>query len=199
MSRPPRRRWWPARPTRCLSKTPTCSRDGAWWSRRRRQCRVYAVQLAVQAGAQVIATGRSRDLDRIRALGAAEVVSADDVPPSASRAGPTRRRHRGGRGAGSGFRLVAAWRHPPVGSCRTRSRPCDKPRGASRFILVAVTTDKLRRLAALFEEDRLRTNIGREFRLSDARLAHRLMEDGGGPPRKLVLVPDRPDPSKGAQ
>ncbi len=40
----------------------------------------YAVQLAALAGAHVIATGRHNDLERIRALGAADVVAAGEPP-----------------------------------------------------------------------------------------------------------------------
>lgn len=158
----------------------------------------YAVQLAALAGAQVIATGRSRDLDRIRALGAADVVSADDTPPSHLAGGADLVIDTvGGAAQAQAFEWLR-----PGGTLLSAVAEPDRDRAVragvqARFILVKVTADKLRRLASLFEDRRLKTNVGREFSLSDARLAHRIMEDGGGPPGKLVLVPDGPIPAGG--
>ena len=42
----------------------------------------YAVQLAAFVGAQVIATGRAGDLDRIKTLGASEAIGSDEQIPA---------------------------------------------------------------------------------------------------------------------
>jgi NADPH:quinone reductase-like Zn-dependent oxidoreductase len=42
----------------------------------------FVVQLAAAAGLKVVATGRPRDADRLRALGAAEVVDHTSAPPA---------------------------------------------------------------------------------------------------------------------
>jgi NADPH:quinone reductase-like Zn-dependent oxidoreductase len=155
----------------------------------------YAVQLAVLAGAQVIATGRRNDLERIRALGAAAVVPADEPPPPelASRADLVVDTVGGGV-----LDQAFDWLRPGGTLLSAVAEP-DRVRAArhgseARFILVKVTTDRLRHLASLFDTGRLKAKIGREFKLSEARLAHRLME-AGAPAGKIVLLPDPPKPA----
>lgn len=153
----------------------------------------YAVQLAALAGAHVVATGRQSDLDRIRALGAAEVVAAGERTPSHLASGADLVLDAAG---GAALDQAFDWLRPG-GTLLSAVREPDRERAArhgsdARFILVKVTTDRLRQLASLFETSRLRAKVGREFKLSEARLAHRLMEEGA-PPGKLVLLPDQPD------
>lgn len=155
----------------------------------------YAVQLAALAGANVVATGRSGDLDRIRALGAAEVIRGDrPPPPKLSGCADLVVDTVGGAALAEAFELVR-----PGGMILSAVGEPDQKlasrRGVrSRFVLVAVTAGKLIRLATLFDEGRLKASVARTLRLSEAREAHRLM-DGGAPPGKLVLVPDSPDSS----
>ena len=56
-------------------------------------------------------------------------------------------------------------------------------------MLVNVTTSKLRQLADFFATRQLRTQVGHVFKLSEARLAHAMLESGQAPPGKLILVP----------
>jgi NADPH:quinone reductase-like Zn-dependent oxidoreductase len=59
----------------------------------------------------------------------------------------------------------------------------------AQFILVDVTTADLRHLAGLFETQQLRPRVGEVLRLSEARIAHRMLEDRGHRAGKIVLVP----------
>ena len=60
---------------------------------------------------------------------------------------------------------------------------------SARFILVAVSTAALRRLTALFDAGTLRTHVGEVLKLSEARLAHRMLGGEKHRPGKIILVP----------
>lgn len=150
----------------------------------------YAVQLAALAGVTVVATGRARDLDRIRRLGATEAVAAGEPVPAQLAASADAVIDTVG---GSALAEAFDWLRPG-GALLSAVTPPDQAAAArhgvrAQFILVAVTTEKLQRLAALFETGRLRPNVGQELSLTDARLAHRMLEDGTNPQGKMVLVP----------
>jgi NADPH:quinone reductase-like Zn-dependent oxidoreductase len=150
----------------------------------------YAVQLAALAGARVIATGRAGDLDRIRALGAGEAIVADAPLPAglAAQADVVIDTVGGTALAGAldwlrdGGALLSAVAEPDHAAAARRQI-------RAQFILVAVTSAKLKSLADQFEARRLRTNTIEVLSLSQAREAHRMVEQGHRPPGKIVLVP----------
>ncbi len=150
----------------------------------------YAVQLALLGGAHVVATGRPHDLDRIRALGAHQVVSGDQpAPPDLRGKADLVVDTVGGPALAQAF----DWLRPGGALLSAVAQP-DAAEAAkhgvrAQFILVAVTTDKLRRLASLFDGGGLKPNVCRTFALSDAGLAHRALEEKSGPPGKIVLLP----------
>jgi NADPH:quinone reductase-like Zn-dependent oxidoreductase len=150
----------------------------------------YAVQLAALLGAEVIATGRADDLDRIKTLGAGEAIGSDEQIPArlVAQADLVIDTVGGAALAGAldwlrdGGVLLSAVAEPDRnGAARRNIR--------AEFVLVAVTSAKLTWLAAQFEAKRLRVNAIEEVTLSDARIAHRKLEEHHRPPGKIVLVP----------
>lgn len=151
----------------------------------------YAVQLAAFVGAQVIATGRAGDLDRIKTLGASEAIGSDEQIPARLVAqadlvidtvgGPAL------LGALDWLRdggvLLSAVAEPDRNAAALRNIRAE-------FVLVAVTSAKLTWLAGQFEAKRMRVNAIEEVALSDARIAHRKLEEHHRPPGKIVLVPE---------
>jgi NADPH:quinone reductase-like Zn-dependent oxidoreductase len=148
----------------------------------------YAVQLASQAGLQVIATASAGDLYYVQSLGAATVIDYQ----------------------GERFEALA----PKVdivldmvgGETRARSVGIIKPGGIlvsvvseplpaadtlgdirAVFFLVEVTTERLDRLRELFDAGRLVTRVGTVLPLDQARTAHEML--GGAPhkPGKILL------------
>ncbi|CAN5424954.1 NADP-dependent oxidoreductase [soil metagenome] len=151
----------------------------------------YAVQLAVLAGARVVATGRAGDLDRIKALGASEAIAADAALPTglAAQADVVIDTVGGTALAGAldwlrdGGALLSAVAEPDHAAATRRQI-------RAQFVLVAVTSAKLKSLAEQFEAHRLRTNAVEVLGLSEAREAHRMLEDHRRP-GKIVLVPQQ--------
>ena len=155
----------------------------------------YAVRLAVLAGARVIATARASQVDELRTPGTVEVVVGGGSPPAdyMGQADVVIDTVGGSALAGAfdwlraGGVLVSAVEEPdPAGAARRGVR--------ARFMLVAVTTDRLRRLATLFDAGQIRPRIGQVLPLEDARLAHGMLEAGAAPSGKLVLLPKRRQP-----
>jgi NADPH:quinone reductase-like Zn-dependent oxidoreductase len=152
----------------------------------------YAVELAAQAGLIVFATASSADVDYVRGLGAALVVDykngslADIVP------------------------LVDIVLDMVGGSARDASLPQIKPGGIlvsivsdiaptpapnfrGIFFLVEVTSQRLRRLADLFDSGRLKANVGSDLPLEAVRLSHEMLGGAPQPRGKIVLrVADLP-------
>lgn len=149
----------------------------------------YAVQLALLAGAQVVATGRTHELDRIAAMGAVAVHAGAAVPA----------RFLGAADAVidtvGGVALVEAFAWLRTGGVLVSSAAepdqelARRHKVRAQFMLVAVTTNKLVQLADLFSTEDLQARIGEVLALSDARRAHAMIETGTAPPGKLVLVP----------
>ena len=139
---------------------------------------------------QVIATGRSGDLDRIKTLGAGEAIGADEQIPArlVAQADLVIDTVGGAALAGAldwlrdGGVLLSAVAEPDRNAAAGRNIRAE-------FVLVAVTSAKLTWLAGQFEAKRLRVNAIEEVALSDARIAHRKLEEHHRPPGKIVLVP----------
>jgi NADPH:quinone reductase-like Zn-dependent oxidoreductase len=149
----------------------------------------YAVQLAKAAGVHVTATVRAHDVDYVRSLGAEVVIDVQSA-----------RFEEHARDIDAVIDLVG-------GDMQARSYEVMKP-GAilvsavsapdqtaaarhgvkGRFFLVAVTTDRLNRIAALIESGELRTRVGVQLPLAAVQQAHEML-DGlrSHPGGKIVL------------
>ena len=150
----------------------------------------YAVQLGQQAGARIIATASPRGFDLLRSWGVETIVAAGEPTPShlvaqadvvidtvgaAALAEAFTWSRRGGT-------LISAVAEPDQEFARRHGV-------RAQFMLVAVNTAELNRLAGLFEAGKLRARVGETRGLAEARLAHRTLESGKGRPGKIVLVP----------
>ncbi|UYY58172.1 NADP-dependent oxidoreductase [Sphingomonas sp. S2-65] len=149
----------------------------------------YAVQLALLAGAQVVAIGRAHELDRIAATGAVAVEAGTAIPERFMGAADAVIDTVGGDSLADAFAwlrtggvLVSSVAEPDQELAR-------RHKVRAQFMLVAVTTHKLIQLADLFAAGDLQARVGAVLELSDARRAHAMIEAGTAPPGKLVLVP----------
>lgn len=151
---------------------------------------VYAVQLAALLGGQVTATGRDRDADFVRQLGAAEFVStvAPAVPPEFDVVIDTI----GGTVLAGSYSLLR-----PGGRLVTLGSPPDAERARSAgvhamFFVVSPDAGELAYLAGLTDAGRLRPVVSQTFPLAAGRAAF----DSGGrprPPGKTVLTVAPPE------
>ena len=150
----------------------------------------FALQLAIAAGAQVIASDVSAALDYVKSLGEAQVVDAQagkfeevvepvdvviDTVGGATQERSFRVLKRGGR-------LISAVSAPS---------PTLAESGAvdARFILVAVNRAALAQLGSQIDEGQLRTRLGPVLQLDQAREAHEMLDGTRQrPPGKIVLT-----------
>ena len=149
----------------------------------------YAVQLAQLAGARVVATARPRDFDLLRSWGVADIVAAGDAPPPelAAQADAVIDTV-GGAALATAFAwlrrggaLISAVAEPDQSAARRHE-------ARAQFMLVAVTTAALSRLAELIDAAKVSVRVGERLSLAEAPLAHQLLE-AGKRPGKIVLVP----------
>jgi NADPH:quinone reductase-like Zn-dependent oxidoreductase len=148
----------------------------------------YAVQLARNAGAQVIAVARAKDLDAVRALRPAQVVEASDSLPSANVVIDTV----GGDLLERSFDSLS-----PGGVVVSVVQPPDpaktEARGVrARYFIVQVLAARLREIGAQIDAGAVTTHVGEVLDLTQARAAHEML--AGRPHRtgKIVLRVDRP-------
>jgi NADPH:quinone reductase-like Zn-dependent oxidoreductase len=149
----------------------------------------YAVQLAHAAGLHVSATAFARDIAFVRSLGADVVIDAksqrfeDEVAIVDAVVDCV-----GGEMQQRSFNVVKSGGHL-VSAVSVPDQNMAAARGViARFFLVKVTTEALNRIAALIDEDRLRTNVTTVLPLVAARVAHEMLD--GMRPRpggKIVL------------
>ena len=149
----------------------------------------FALQLAAIRGLRTVALARPHDADRVRALGASEVItSSDDLGAAVRRIvaggvdavidaailGITA--HQALRGAGTFVALVAPFAPPPI-------------RG-TRVVVQEVFADgnRLTELSKLVDDGALTLRVARAFPLDQAREAHELLETGGVGGR-IILTP----------
>lgn len=149
----------------------------------------YAVQLARNAGLDVIATASAKDLEYVRTMGAGTVVDyhqarfEDVLPPVDvvldTVGGDTRERS---------FRvlkptgiLVSIVSSPSTNESRPKN-------GAKEVFFIAdVTTARLNAIAELFEGGKLVPQVGTVLPLRDARVAHRMLAGAPHARGKIVL------------
>ena len=148
----------------------------------------FAVQLAAIFGAQVSATGRDRDADLVRGLGAETFISASDTARQDQRPGLDVVIDTVG-----GAALDACYpQMRPGGRLVTLSAPPSQERAkdygvTAMFFVVTPDSAALARLASLVDDGQLRTIVSQTFPLRDGR---RAFESGTKPrpPGKTVLI-----------
>lgn len=150
----------------------------------------YAVQLAHREGAFVLATASSRDEAFVTALGADQVFDAREQPFDEFRhsvdtvidlvGGDTL--DRSFDAIKPGGKVVSAVAEPNAERAAATGV-------SANFMLVAVNTSTLVALAELLETGELRTRVGEVLPLSQARVAHEMLEGSKHAPGKIVLRP----------
>jgi NADPH:quinone reductase-like Zn-dependent oxidoreductase len=148
----------------------------------------FAVQLAAILGAQVSATGRDRDADFVRGLGAESFISSADTALPDKRPGlDVVIDTVGGAALDASYPLMR-----PGGRLVTLNAPPSQERAKdfsvhAMFFVVTPDPAALSRLASLVDDGQLRTIISRTFPLRDGR---RAFESGAQPrpPGKTVLI-----------
>jgi NADPH:quinone reductase-like Zn-dependent oxidoreductase len=121
----------------------------------------YAVQLAKRAGAQVIATTFSRDVDFIHTLGADQIIDVKKVPfEEQVQDVDVVIDTVGGETLARSFEVIK-----PGGVLVSSVIMPDQDKAAQHhvrgiFFLVAVTSEGLKRIADLLDSGQLRTNVG---------------------------------------
>jgi NADPH:quinone reductase-like Zn-dependent oxidoreductase len=149
----------------------------------------YAVQLAKQAGALVIATAAATDATYARTLGADGVIDyrttrfeervkdLDVVIDTVG--GETLDRSYGVLKPGG---IV-------VSSAANPSQEKAKQYGLrALFFLVEVTTDRLKKIAELIDSEKLKTEVGEVLWLTEARIGHEMLEGARHRRGKIVLL-----------
>jgi NADPH:quinone reductase-like Zn-dependent oxidoreductase len=152
----------------------------------------FAVQLAAKAGAHVIAAASQKDADYVRGLGAKDVVESR----TGSFADWTGKVDLvldlvGEPALDKSYALMK-----PDGIIVSAVTQPDKERAAQHkikadFMLVAVNTEVLDKLADLLTAGKLHTRVGDVLPLSDARIAHEMLDGRAHKPGKIVLEPGR--------
>jgi len=152
----------------------------------------YAVQFAKRAGATVIATVFTRDVDYVRSLGADQVIDVQttrfeehalDIDVVLDTVG--------------GATLTRSFTVLKPGGVLVSSVTTPDPEEAARrgvhavFFYVNVTTEGLNKIAELLDAGALRTQIGEAIPLSEARLAHEMLAGKPYKLGKIVLIVDR--------
>jgi len=151
----------------------------------------YAVQLAKRAGAEVIAAAFGRDLDYVHTLRADQVIDVQtarfeekvrdmDVVIDTV----------GGETLDRSFEVLK-----PGGVLVSSVAQPDQDKAAQyqvrgEFLLVAVTSNGLTRIAELLDSGHLTTNVGEVLPLTEARLAHEMLAGKPHKRGKIVLAVD---------
>ena len=148
----------------------------------------YAVQLAKQADAEVIATASSADVGYVRALGAYGIVdyrkerfedsvSGVDVVVDTV-GGETQQRSLHVLKPG-GILVSVVSRVPEAAQKRYGVR--------TAYFYVEVTTERLNKIAELFDQGKLVTDVGTVLALEEARMAHEMLDGSPHKRGKIVL------------
>jgi NADPH:quinone reductase-like Zn-dependent oxidoreductase len=149
----------------------------------------FAVQLARRARLRSVVTASTKDIDYVRGLGADKVVDyhtqrfedqvrdADAVLDLVG--GETQTRsfqilRRGGK-------LISAVSKPDQDRAKQHGV-------TAAFFLVDVTTDRLRKIAALIDRGELKTRIGAILPLADAREAHMILDGQRAQPQGKIIL-----------
>jgi NADPH:quinone reductase-like Zn-dependent oxidoreductase len=150
----------------------------------------FAVQMARHLGARVVATARGTQFEEVRTLGADSV--ADRVELALSQVAGRLDVVIDTLGGSALAEAMEAVR--PGGVVISAVEEPDQTVAARRgirgsFMLVAVTSERLGKIAALMSRRRLVARVGEIIPLSDARLAHEMLGGLQRKPGKILLVP----------
>jgi NADPH:quinone reductase-like Zn-dependent oxidoreductase len=146
----------------------------------------YAVQLAVNAGVRVVATGGPNDAEYVRSLGAEKFVDTksgqldDTLPPVDAVIDLV-----GGDTAERALRRVK-----PGGifvSVVTNGGTPQRPEVRSVFFYAEVTTARLDRISELFDQCKLVAKVGTVLPLEEVRKAHEMLAGAPHARGKIVL------------
>jgi NADPH:quinone reductase-like Zn-dependent oxidoreductase len=147
----------------------------------------YAVQLAKRAGAMVIATASAKDATYARSLGADGVIDyrarrfeeqVKDMDAVLDTVGGEILDRSYGVVKRGGILVSAA--------TRPSNEKAEQHGVRALFFLVAVTTERLRKIAELIDAGKLKTQVGEVLWLNEARQAHEMLE--GAPHRRGKIV-----------
>src|SRR5438552_5212682 len=149
-----------------------------------------ATQMAKEAGASVYGTARTRDIERVRALGAEPIVEGDRVGAQlASRPLDAVFDTIGGDALESTCEALR-----PNGIIVSIVRPPDEAYVRSRgvraaYFIVDVTRDRLDRISTMVQRGTLNllVLVGEVLDLADASTAHRMLDGAPHKPGKIVL------------
>ena len=147
----------------------------------------FAVQLAAILGAQVSATGRARDADYVRSLGAQAFVGSGDALPAKAAGLDVIIDTVGGPVLDASYGLMR-----PGGRLVTLGAPPSQERAKSfgvhaMFFVVTPDPAELARLAGLADHGQLRTTVSQTFPLHAGRRAFESRAQPR-PPGKTVLI-----------
>ena len=147
----------------------------------------YAVQLAVNAGLQVIAVVGSKDIEYVKGLGSQTIVNYqagkyENAAPHVDLVldtvgGETRKRSYSA--LKSGGVLVSVVSADPLP---------ERPAVRSVFFYAEVTTERLNSISKLFESEQLAPQVGTILPLNDVRTAHEMLAGAPHKRGKIVLV-----------
>jgi len=147
----------------------------------------YAVQLAKRAGAMVITTASAKDATYARSLGADGVIDyrarrfeeqVKDMDAVLDTVGGETLDRSYGLLKRGGILVSAA--------TRPSNEKAEQHGVRALFFLVAVTTERLRKIAELIDAGKLKTEVGEVVWLNEARQAHEMLE--GAPHRRGKIV-----------
>ncbi|MBI5570438.1 MAG: NADP-dependent oxidoreductase [Desulfomonile tiedjei] len=151
----------------------------------------YAVRLAKRVGAVVIATFLTRQVDYVRALRADQIIEVQT----------TRFEDRvkdvdvviatiGGQNLDRSFEVLKSGGVLVSSVAMPDQEKAGQHHVRGVFILVAVTSEVLTKLADLLDSNQLTTNVGEVLPLANARLAHEMLAGKPHKGGKIVLVVD---------
>jgi NADPH:quinone reductase-like Zn-dependent oxidoreductase len=142
----------------------------------------YAVQMAVDAGIEVVAIAHLRDEDLLRSLGAKSII--DSSKPAFEKDLPQVDAILDTVGGSTFQRCVAALKPGGklVTSVSTRSLPAE-----AVFFYAEVTTARLQTISTLFDARRITARVGSVLPLSEARKAQDMLAGAPHKPGKIVL------------
>jgi NADPH:quinone reductase-like Zn-dependent oxidoreductase len=147
-----------------------------------------ATQMAKEAGVSVYGTTRTRNIERVRALGAEPVVESDGVGAQlASRPLDAVIDTIGGDALESTCEalrpngiIVSVVRAPDEAYVRSRGM-------RAAYFIVDVTRDRLDKISAIVQRGTLKLPVGEVLDLADAKIAHRMLDGAPHKPGKIVL------------
>lgn len=146
----------------------------------------YAVQMALNAGLNVVAVGRARDRELLLSLGVQNIVDSD-APNFESRL-PTADAILDTVGAGTVERCLGALKAGGKVVSLVSSKPFPQRADAQViFFYAEVTTSRLKILNALFANRKISARVGSVLRLADAREAQLMLAGAPHRPGKIVF------------